>query len=430
MAWAQASATAAPNKANNLRKATDNLRAFFSSNSSRQQEGVMSPSYKRLKILPLIITFSISALLTSLIPAEAVNYSTNKIHSSQTPYVNATDYRHRTINNAGQIIWVDACVGGLAVYLREPDGNVQQISNVIDSDSRIDISINDKGQVVWDIQQDGYPSGIYLSEPNSRSTPITIIQSTQSVFYKYCLNNMGQIAWNIWNDGGPLSIYGNGTTISVSNCKIAYSWDFNNNGEIVWQGKDNNDIEGIYRYNNGESSRIINDWNYMPLMNDSGQIVLLASLSPGGLYLYDSTILNNLKTIYLSDAGGVGNVSLNNHGRIVFYVYNEVQIQNGIYLYDLNSNDQQLISQNISVIKTMLNNYDQVVLCDSNRSLYLSTPAERTKSQKIIELASESLNINDHGYIVYYYSPDKVHVEIYLATPKTEIGPMLLLLLD
>ena len=227
------------------------------------------------------------------------------------------------------------------------------------------------------------------------------------------INDNGYIVWS-GREGADYEIFlydGLNTTKLTDNALGDHSPQINNSGYVVWQGSDGNDQE-IFLYDGQKTTQITNNayQDNSPQINDNGYIVWNGfNNAESEIFLYDG-----LKTAEITNnAYEDGNPQINNNGYVVWHGFDGADFE--IYLYD-GLNTFQITDNAYDDFIPQINDNNHVVWVGYDGTDYEIYRYDGVNTTQITNNDFDDLNpqINNDGYVVWSGRPDGSDSEIFL----------------
>jgi len=366
----------------------------------------MEPTQRLTRILAVILSLSISALLPAAVHAGAAQYQITRITNNG----NYDDFNPK-INDKGQIIWYGwhGNPDDFEIFLYNGGQPVQLTDNDYPD---MWCCINNRGQLVWQGTNTG--SGVYIYN-NGTVTQITKSGITDTGGSP--LNDLGQVVY--WEYSGPYNIIlqdiNTGDRTPITNDQsVNMKAVINKKSQIVWRKYDGT-CANLMLYNNGDIINLTN--NNQPTIdyfchqiNDNGQIIWTSTTK--SIYLYDKNISNAPINIWTSNNNYGIFPRISKYG-VVWSGYNGLNFD--IYLYDFGNHTITKIAENAYTTDNHgINDYGQVVWTASG-NIYLWTNGVTTQITN--NGGNGGPQINNLGQIVWHRLEGSNH-DIYLATPQ------------
>jgi hypothetical protein len=431
---------AAPRKPNELKKAADNLCAFFAF-SRTYREGIMKFP-KKLIIYLTILFYFLVLLSVGSVKAETLVYK--ELFNVNNDNNEIIEFK---INNAGEIAyimyWWDNTNYGHKIYYYDTRVSYETphlIANV--SGPINNIQINDDGKIIWSQFPIYQPnnSSIYYYDCKINNTPQLI--SSNNVYYRSAhLSNNG-VAWvskNVVNNQDTIYYYNTKVVnetphVIIDNVNVFdKNVMINNKGNIVWSESDY-----IKIYNDGNISSIYSPYACSPFMNDLGEIVWVKHDNYYYVYYYNTNITNetphNISSpnILAYQSSYNGTVKITNSGIIAWRGHN-----GNIFYYNTKTLGEtcHLISGDAPSYNNYtieINEYGKIIwlgwYSDTNQTTYFDIMAGKgpyrlnnSSSGDISDIDARG-DINEINQIVFRDANWELNkTSIYLATPQVEV---------
>ncbi len=347
-----------------------------------------------------------------LIKQISIDFSSFQINNTTTKNI------FPKINNRGQIVWLGSDkitntysdIYDIFLYdinwgtneaIKLNDVSFNKYPNYYDPD----VSINDKGQITWSAG-DGNNYYIYVFDTNLiNEVPHKLSPVNININYRPIINNSGEIVWI-----GNSSLYYCNTNMGYNNIKyidsvFGQSFDFNDNGILVyekWNWSDGK-YELFYydaRKSNDIAHRITNNdrRDVFPKINNNNQVVWRNGfMEEGDITIYFCDLLKNDESvIFISNSCDV--IDINNSHIILS---NEIVNVN-------NLNDRKFISGIFFMSNT--NNYNKVASISDDAIYYMDLNDDYIQRIEVISSRFFGIDINDRDQIAYSLNNGKIGV--------------------
>jgi len=218
---------------------------------------------------------------------------------SSTIRLSSSSSYYPQINDNGHVAWSQQNGSMYDVYLYDGTDTTK-----LSSSSYSSLQINNSGHVVW-----GGRDGVYLYDGE-----VTTSLSGSHSYYPQ-INDSGHVVWSQSN--GVYLYDGTGTT------KLSSSYgssSINNSGHVVWS-QSNGSVYDVYLYDGTDTTKFTSSiYAYNPQINDNGHVVWVGREGFGSkrdLYFYDGEDITNLTSGFCGRPDYYNGAKINNNGDVV-----------------------------------------------------------------------------------------------------------------